>query len=139
MKKTEAVKKKKMKRSDAVLLWVTVGLLVVCILAAVVIPTVRNATRMDRAESRLKEAGYLVLRTREGDGSSFELNGDLSDRVEGRGGPKGEVMTVLKFKDREKAEAYYQAIKDEYTMTRTAVLKGRYVYYGTRTAYELIK
>ncbi len=60
-------------------------------------------------------------------------------RVEGKGGPKGEFITLIKFRDKETARLYYNAIKDEYTMTQTAVLLGQYVYYGTRTAYEAIK
>jgi hypothetical protein len=139
MKQTNTAKKKKMKRSDAILLWVVVGLLLLGTVAAIVIPTVRNANRMDRAERRLEEAGFLVLRTVEGDGSALPLDEDLSERIEGRGGPNGEFLKIFKFKDKEKAEAYYEVIKDEYTLTRTAVLKGKYVYCGTRTAYELVK
>ena len=133
------IKKKKMKRSDAILLWVVVGLLIAGVLAGVLIPTVRNATRMDRAARRLEKAGYIVLHTEEGDDSILPLHEDLAERVEGKGGPNGEYLTVLKFKDKEKAAHYYEVIKDDYTMTRTAVLKGRYVYYGTRVAYELVK
>ena len=139
MKQTKQLKKKKMKRSDAILLWVIVGLLLLGTVAAIVIPTVRNANRMDRAERRLEEAGFLVLRTVEGDGSALPLDADLAERIEGRGGPNGEVLTILKFKEKEKAETYYNVIKDNYTLTQIAVLDGQYVYHGTRTAYELVK
>ena len=128
-----------MKKSDAITLYVVLGLLLIGTVLAIVIPTVRTATRMDRAERLLEEAGFLVLRTVEGDESAIKLDEDLAERVEGRGGPKGEVLTVLKFKEKEKAEAFYEAIKGEYTLTRTAVLRGKYVYYGTKTAYELVK
>lgn len=139
MKQKDTEKKKRMKRSDVILLWVVVGLLILGAIAAIVIPTVRAATRMDRAERRLRDAGFIVTHTVEGDEGLFDLHEDLSERVEGMGGPKGEVLTVLKFKEKEKAEEYYDLIKKDYTMTRIAVLKGRYVYYGTKTAYELVK
>ena len=135
----QTVKKKKMKRSDVIFLAVLISVLTVIILAAILIPTVRGATRLDRAERKLTRGDYIVQRIEAGDGSPIELDADLEARVTGLGGPNGEYIYVMKFKEKAEAESFYEAIKDQYTLTQTAAIHGRYVYYGTRTTYEMIK
>lgn len=141
MKQKTVKKKKRMKRSDIVLLSILLGLLLLGVVFGAVVPAIRNANRLDRAERILREEGFIVLRA--GEGSDIPVPEDqavdLVGRVEGLSGPNGEVIRLMKFKTREKAEEFYEAIREEHTMTRTAVLEGKYVYYGTRTAYEMIK
>ena len=133
------VNRKKKKRKERILLIVAASVVLLGILAAILVPTVRASRRLDRAERILKEAGYSVV-YRSGEGAERPTgNPDVLGRVEGKGGPKGEFITLIKFRDKEIAKTYYNAVKDEYTMTQTAVLLGQYVYYGTGTAYELIK
>ena len=133
----EANRKKKKKR-DRIILIVTSAVLLLGILAAILVPTVRHNRRLDRAERILLDAGYKVTRT--GEGTSFTTgNEKVLGRVEGSGGPKGEFITLIKFRDKETAELYHKAIKGDYTLTLTAVQEGQYVYFGTRLAYEAIK
>ena len=134
----EANRKKKAKR-DRIILIVSAALLLLAILAAILIPMARHNNRLARAERILKEEGYNYV-TRTGEGTDISTgNNDVLGRVDGQGGPKGEFITLVKFRDEEIAKLFYDALKDEYTLTLTAVQEGQYVYYGTRLTYELIK
>ena len=120
----EANRKKKAKR-DRITLIVSAAVLLLAILAAIFIPMARHNNRLARAERILKEGGYNVV-YRLGEGAERPTgNPDVLGRVEGKGGPKGEFITLIKFRDKEIAKTYYNAIKDQYTMTQTAVLEGK--------------
>ncbi len=135
---TEANRRKK-KKKDIILLSVISFLVLLGILAAILIPVIRNNQRLDRAERILKEEGFNLV-TRSGEGSSRPTgNEKVAGRVEGKGGPNGEYITVVKFYNEEDAKLTYDAVKDDFTMMQTAVREGVYVYYGTRTTYEKIK
>ncbi len=134
----EANRKKKARR-DRITFIIVVAVLLLGILAAILIPTVRGNRRLDRAERILKEEGFNYV-IRSGEGTSVPTgNDDVLGKVEGKGGPKGEFITLIKFRDEEIAKLFYNAAKDQYTLTLTAVQEGQYVYYGTRLTYELIK
>ena len=89
---------------------------------------------------RLKKEGYTVRYYKEDTAPEGILNEDLSARLSASG-PRGEVLEVCIFKDKEKAIAYFEVIEEEYGKipAMTAVRKGKAVYYGTLTAYRIVE
>ena len=108
------------------------------LLASLLLVSLLSCTNLDSIEKKLKDADYLVRRYDDGTAAEGLLNEDLHARLVATG-PKGEYLTVLHFKERKKAEEYYEVFKDEYTLMQTIILDGNYVMYGTRTTCEMVR
>ena len=112
------------------------GLLLTCILLLFM----TSCGGVDSVASRLKKEGYTVRFYKEGTAPEGLLHEDLSARLSASG-PRGEVLYMYVFKDKEKAIAYFEAIEEKYKSTpaMTAVRKGKTVYCGTLTAYRIVE
>ena len=97
----------------------------------------------DKAERRLEEAGYVV--SRYGKGAPEHLvdavDKDVESSIVATGGPNGESISIIRFKEKEFAEKFYELQKktngSKYFMT--VERDGRTVIYGWTSAYEVIK
>ena len=107
------------------------------LLVVMLLPVLSSCVNLDGIEGKLKAEGYLVRRYDEG--GIVKLHEDLSSRLEATG-PEGEVLTVLLFKEKEKAQEYYDVFKDaeEYKLVKTIGIHGNMVIFGTRSTYEMV-
>ena len=107
----------------------------VCLLAACV--------NLDRAEESLREAGYTVVRY--GKGAPEHLVDAVDENVKSSlvatGGPNGEQITIIRFKDKDLAKQYEQLQKKAYETSYfyTVARDGKTVIVGWTNAYDIIK
>lgn len=120
-----------------------IRLLSLTLLTVICLLTLSACVSFDRAERRLIEAGYNVVRT--GEGAPEHLaepeSEDVVSTLKATGGPNGEHITVIRFKDKEKAEVFESLQKKYYEKSyfMTVVREGKTVIYGWTAAYDLIK
>lgn len=124
--------------------WIIGGVALV-LLAALIVTLVLllSGVNFDRAERRLRKEGYTVVRY--GKGAPEHLQ-DAADRdveasLVATGGPNGEKITLIRFKDRGLAKDFERLEKkaNEENYFFTVVREGRTVIFGWTNAYEVIE
>ena len=119
-----------------------VSYLILLTLALSVLLSLASCTNFDRAEERLVEAGYNVMRG--GKGAPEDMVGAVDEDVEANmkatAGPNGEWVTVIRFKEKDLAKEFYdlqaKAYAEKYFMS--VKRDGRTVIYGWTAAVELV-
>ena len=97
----------------------------------------------NRAEKRLLAEGYTVVRY--GKGAPEHLVDQVDDRVvasmEATGGPNGERISVIRFKEKSLAKEFESLQKkaNETNYFYTVKREGKTVIYGWTTSYKIIK
>ena len=113
------------------------------LLAVICSLTLTACVSLDKAEEKLLAAGYTVVRTGEGAPEHLvnEVNEDVVSTLKATGGPNGEHITIIRFKDKEKAEQFEKLEKKHYETSYFMTVKreGKTVIYGWTTAYDVIK
>ena len=98
---------------------------------------------LDRAEERLKDAGYTVVRYGKGAPEHLEnaVDEDVEATLVATGGPNGEKITLIRFKDKELAKEFEELEKkaNEKNYFYTVKREGKVVIFGWTNAYDLIK
>lgn len=113
------------------------------ILAAMCVCLLAACVNLDRAEESLREAGYTVVRY--GKGAPEHLVDAVDENVKSSlvatGGPNGEQITIIRFKDKDLAKQYEQLQKKAYETSYfyTVARDGKTVIVGWTNAYDLIK
>ena len=113
------------------------------LLAVACMAVLTACVNFDKAEEKLIEAGYTVVRYGEGAPEHLvdAVDEDVVSSLKATGGPNGEHITIIRFKDKEKAKQFEEleklAHKTNYFMT--VERDGKTVIYGWTTAYNLIK
>ena len=113
------------------------------ILAAMCVCLLAACVNLDRAEESLREAGYTVVRY--GKGAPEHLVDAVDENVKSSlvatGGPNGEQITIIRFKDKDLAKQYEQLQKKTYETSYFYTVKrdGKTVIVGWTNAYDLIK
>ena len=115
-------------------------LIAALLLATVLLLLLTSCGGVRRYGARLEREGYLVRYYEEGSAAPTFLHTDLSSRLSASG-PKGEVLDILIFKEKEKAEEYYESIRKKYEAlpSMTAEIKGKTVFFGSSAAYRIAK
>lgn len=113
------------------------------LLAVICILTLTACVSLDRAEEKLIEAGYTVVRYGEGAPAHLEsaVDENVVSSLKATGGPNGEHITIIRFKDKETAEQF-EALEKKYyenSYFMTVKREGKTVIYGWTAAYEVIK
>ena len=118
--------------------------LISCVLLGVMCISLLSAcVSFDRAEDRLREAGYTVVRY--GKGAPDHLVDAVDESVKSSlvatGGPNGEQITIIRFKDKDLAKQYEQLQKKAYETSYfyTVARDGKTVIVGWTNAYDIIK
>ena len=139
-KKTETPVSKK-KELLKVLIPAVAALLLVAIAVSLIV--ILSGFRFDRAEKKLLEEGYTVVRY--GKGAPEHLVEQVDENVvaslKATGGPNGEHITVIEFKDKSLAKEFteLQEKANETNYFYTVKRSGKTVIYGWTTAYKIIK
>lgn len=113
------------------------------ILAAMCVCLLAACVNLDRAEESLREAGYTVVRY--GKGAPEHLVDAVDENVKSSlvatGGPNGEQITIIRFKDKDLAKQYEELQKKTYETSYFYTVKrdGKTVIVGWTNAYDLIK
>lgn len=97
---------------------------------------------LNRAERRLADAGYTVIRTGKGAPEHLQkTDEDVVATLSATGGPNGEQITVIRFKDKEVAKSFEELQKKAYESNYFYTVKreGKVVIYGWTNAYDIIK
>ena len=121
-----------MKRTLSYLLLITLAVLMLS-----------SCTNLDRAESRLRDAGYTVVRAGEGAPEHLvdAVDEDVEANLNATAGPNGEWVKVVRFKDKELAKKFYDlqvaSYKDKYFMS--VKRDGKTVIFGWTEAVEIVK
>ena len=120
-----------------------IRLLSLTLLAVLCVMLLSACVSIDRAEEKLLAAGYTVVRY--GEGAPEHLADAVDEKVvsslKATGGPNGEHITVIRFKDKETAEQF-EALEKKYyedSYFMTVKREGKTVIYGWTAAYDLIK
>ena len=115
-----------------------------CLLLAVTCICLLSAcVNFDRAEESLREAGYTVVRY--GEGAPEHLVDAVDENVKSSliatGGPNGEQITIIRFKDKDLAKQYESLQKKAYETSYfyTVARDGKTVYVGWTNAYDIVK
>ena len=130
--------KRKAKKSELILGITVVGLLLAILVTGLLFLFLREE-RIDRAARILGENGYGVLVVREGDEKGFDLEERLNARLRGIDNNSLSVIYILEFKEVEEAKKYYELEKNKYKLLEKMERYGRYVYYGSIEAFELLE
>ena len=139
-KKPETPVSKKKEIMRVVIPTVAVLLLVAIVVSMILIFSGFN---FNRAEKRLLAEGYTVVRY--GKGAPEHLVDQVDDRVvasmEATGGPNGEKISVIRFKEKSLAKEFESLQKkaNETNYFYTVKREGKTVIYGWTTSYKIIK
>ena len=113
------------------------------LLAAMCVCLLSACVNFNRAEDRLREAGYTVVRYGKGapDHLKNAVDKDVKSSLVATGGPNGEQITVIRFKDKDLAKQYESLQKKAYETSYFYTVKreGKTVIVGWTSAYEVIK
>lgn len=113
------------------------------LLTSILLVCMTSCTNLDKAEKRLTEAGYTVMRAGEGAPEDMvdKVDEDVEANLKATAGPNGEWVTVIRFKDEEIAKKFYdlqaKAYAEKYFMT--VLRDGRTVIYGWTEGVKLAK
>ena len=113
------------------------------LLATLFVLMLASCTNFDKAEERLVEAGYTVVRAGEGAPEHMvdATDEDVEANLNATAGPNGEWVKVVRFKDKELAKTFYEmqlsSYKDKYFMT--VERDGKTVIFGWTEAVKLVK
>ena len=139
-KKTEAPKSKKKEILKLLIPTLAVLLLIAIVVSLIVIFSRFN---FDRAEKRLLEEGYTVMRYGKGAPAHLvdQVHEDVVASLEATGGPNGEKITVIQFKSKDVAKEFteLQRTANEKNYFYNVDRSGKTVIYGWTTAYNIIK
>ena len=123
--------------------WLIPTIAVVLLIALIVgLVILFGGFNFNRAERRLKEAGYTVIRTGKGAPEYLQKTEEnVEATLTATGGPNGEKITVIRFKDKDMAKTFEELQKksNESNYFYTVKREGRTVIFGWTTAYEIIK